>query len=144
MKVKLLGVGSRESGISICAPLQGGAGAIAIAEIKVIPHADWVLFKVGEVRPHERGRLARMRTGQDARAIVQPAVHTVLAPTSPTINYSRRNRLMDCAIAFSRVRDLVRPVVRLRPLAPDQLGLFRVDGFRNLKPPNGLLSYAAF
>jgi len=99
---------------------------------------------VGGVRPQERGRLARMRSGQDARATVQPAVHTALAPTSSTINHTRRNRIMDCAIAFSRVRDLVRPVVRLRPLAPGQLGLFRVDGFRNLKPPNGLLSYAAF
>ena len=43
---------------------------------------------MGEVGPQERGRLARMRSGQDAHGPVQPALHTFFTPTSPTFNYT--------------------------------------------------------
>ena len=53
------------------------------------------VFHPGGVRSsaaHESGRLARMRSGQDAHAPVQPARHTFLTPASPAFNHTYKNR----------------------------------------------------
>jgi hypothetical protein len=41
-QVELLGVGLGEAGVAVRAPLHGGAHAVAVAQVDVVPHADLV------------------------------------------------------------------------------------------------------